>query len=190
MEDTPHTMNTMQIQLQLQLIKETSIIYTKQCTHISPRPSLHSTSLHLCTIHILTIFYFPTPHFTSLHFTSLHFASLITFLTLFLKLLGLHERVPKASAGSWNDAHCQDKNVKTFRSMSPSWNLLNNATCRNCGQEQEPSSYHIFCQYPGLDEHRMKNFGFALMEPIDISRALIKHVMALAWGKSFSEGPQ
>jgi hypothetical protein len=49
--------------------------------------------------------------FTSIHFTSLHFTSLrwspfnfplfVTFLTLFLKLLGLHERVPKTSAGSW-----------------------------------------------------------------------------------------
>jgi hypothetical protein len=32
-------------------------------------------------------------HLTSLHFTTLHFTSLITFLILFLKLLGLQERV-------------------------------------------------------------------------------------------------
>jgi hypothetical protein len=31
----------------------------------------------------------------------LHFALFITFLTLFLKLLDLEERDPKASAGSW-----------------------------------------------------------------------------------------
>jgi hypothetical protein len=46
-------------------------------------------------------------HCTSLHFTAffispfLRFASFVTFLTIFLKLLGLQERVPKASAGSW-----------------------------------------------------------------------------------------
>jgi hypothetical protein len=31
----------------------------------------------------------------------LHFTSFITFLTLFLNLLLLHEAVPKASVGSW-----------------------------------------------------------------------------------------
>jgi hypothetical protein len=31
----------------------------------------------------------------------LHFTLFITFLTLFLKLLDLEERAPKASAGSW-----------------------------------------------------------------------------------------
>jgi hypothetical protein len=31
----------------------------------------------------------------------LHFTLFITFLALFLKLLDLEERVPKASAGSW-----------------------------------------------------------------------------------------
>jgi hypothetical protein len=30
-----------------------------------------------------------------------HLALFITFLTLFLKLLGLQERVPKASSGNW-----------------------------------------------------------------------------------------
>jgi hypothetical protein len=35
----------------------------------------------------------PTPH--------LHFTSFVTFLSIFLKLLGLEETVPKASAGSW-----------------------------------------------------------------------------------------
>jgi hypothetical protein len=56
-------------------------------------------------------------HFTSFYFTSLpitaifffflwfspqiHLALFIAYLTLFLKLLGLQERVPKASAGSW-----------------------------------------------------------------------------------------
>jgi hypothetical protein len=46
------------------------------CTHISPWPSLHSTSLHLRTLHILTTVYFPSLNFTSLHFTSLHSTSL------------------------------------------------------------------------------------------------------------------
>jgi hypothetical protein len=52
---------------------------------------------------------FIQPQFTSLHFTAfsmispppLHFALFITFLTPFLKLLGLQERVSKTSAGSW-----------------------------------------------------------------------------------------
>jgi hypothetical protein len=56
MKYTLETMNTMQIQLQLQLIEKYAyctlnrkirILYTKECTHISPRPSLHSTSLRL-----------------------------------------------------------------------------------------------------------------------------------------------
>jgi hypothetical protein len=38
------------------------------CTHISPWPSLHSTSLHLRTLHILTTIYFTSLHFTSLRF--------------------------------------------------------------------------------------------------------------------------
>jgi hypothetical protein len=57
------------------------------------RPSFHSTTI-----------YFPTPtslHFALLRFTSLHFALFITFLTLFLKLLGLQEKAPKTSSGSW-----------------------------------------------------------------------------------------
>jgi hypothetical protein len=60
---------------------------------------------------------FPSLHFTSLHFIAflmipphLHFALFITFLTLFLKLLDLEERDPKASAGSWLNA----KNGKVF----------------------------------------------------------------------------
>jgi hypothetical protein len=49
-------------------------------------------------------------HFPSLHFTSVHFgwfpphflfALFITFLILFLKLLGFRETVPRATAGSW-----------------------------------------------------------------------------------------
>jgi hypothetical protein len=48
-----------------------------------------------------------SPQFISLHFIfgwfyqHLHFALFITFLTLFLNLLDLEERVPKASADSW-----------------------------------------------------------------------------------------
>jgi hypothetical protein len=62
-------------------------------------------SFHFTTLHILA-----TVHFTSLHFTSLHFwmifttpslRLMITFLTRFLKLLDLQERVPKASANRW-----------------------------------------------------------------------------------------
>jgi hypothetical protein len=46
--------------------------------HISPWPSVHSTSLQLRTPHILTTIYFTSLHFTSLPFpfTSLHFTSL------------------------------------------------------------------------------------------------------------------
>jgi hypothetical protein len=73
----------------------------------------HSTSIHLCNPHFLTRI---LPHFTSLHFTSLHFTSLhcmlvipstnslciiYHFLTLFLKLLDLQERVPEACEGRW-----------------------------------------------------------------------------------------
>jgi hypothetical protein len=65
----------------------------------------------LSTLHTLTTVYFPSLHFTSLHFIAfqmilphLHFFLFITFLTLFLKLLDLEERDPKASAGHDNDA--------------------------------------------------------------------------------------
>jgi hypothetical protein len=51
-----------------------------------PFSSLHVTSLQC-------IFLFFPPH--------LHFALFIIFLTFFLKLLDLQERVPKASAGTW-----------------------------------------------------------------------------------------
>jgi hypothetical protein len=67
------------------------------CTHILPWPSIHSTSLHLRTLHF-------TPLYCSfgLFPSYLHlFAIFITFLTFFPKLLGLQERGPKASAGSW-----------------------------------------------------------------------------------------
>jgi hypothetical protein len=61
------------------------------CTLISQLSSLHSTSWHLCNSHFLTRIYFPLCHFTSLHFLfppHLHFTSVVTFLTLFQKLLG------------------------------------------------------------------------------------------------------
>jgi hypothetical protein len=73
-------------------------------------PSFHFTTLTHPSHPHHNLLHFTTLHFTSLHFTSLHFwtilphlhfALFITFLTLFLKLLGLQERVPKASAGSW-----------------------------------------------------------------------------------------
>jgi hypothetical protein len=48
-------------------------------------PSLHSTTIY----------------FTSFRWSPLNFALFITFLILFLKLLGLQERVPKTYAGSW-----------------------------------------------------------------------------------------
>jgi len=94
------------------------------------RPSLHFTTFHPTTLHFtcsnlnftqlhfttlsfgLTPFRFPTAsfHFTSLHFTFKRFATLyssrctpfiIAFLTLYLKILGLQEKVPNSSAGSW-----------------------------------------------------------------------------------------
>jgi hypothetical protein len=47
--------------------------------------------------------FFPSFNHNSLDFDDppLNFALFITFLTLFLKLLGLQERFPKTSAGSW-----------------------------------------------------------------------------------------
>jgi hypothetical protein len=60
------------------------------------------TTLHFTSFHIHSL------HFASLHFTfsewflpQLHLTLFITFLALFLKLLGLQETVPKASAGNW-----------------------------------------------------------------------------------------
>jgi hypothetical protein len=100
------------------------------CTCTSPWISIHSTSLPLHSLHFHTQIYFSSADFISLYFTSrnitaLHFTSLhillfatrrnipedtiphihltrcTTFLTFFLKVLGLQERVPKASAGNW-----------------------------------------------------------------------------------------
>jgi hypothetical protein len=87
---------------------------------------LHSTSLHLPTLHFhLTVSYFTSlsfrlvllllnflpPHYTSLHFTFIRFSPhvyylhftpfIIAFLILFLKVLGLHGKVPNTSAASW-----------------------------------------------------------------------------------------
>jgi hypothetical protein len=81
-------------------------IVTNCYTGISPVSSLHSTSLLLRNPHFLTTIYLPFPNFTSLHFLMIppnfHFTRFVTVLTLFLKLLGLQKRVPKAaSARSW-----------------------------------------------------------------------------------------
>lgn len=56
--------------------------------------------------------------------------------------------------------------------------LLDNATCRKCGQKEE-SSYHILCQCPALAGHTMKIFSSAVAEATDISRAPFKQVLAL-----------
>jgi hypothetical protein len=67
------------------------------CTDISQWPSLHSTSLHLCNPHFLTRIY---SLFTSLHFIfwwfppHLHFTSYISFITIFIKLLGFSGEGP------------------------------------------------------------------------------------------------
>jgi hypothetical protein len=58
--------------------------------NLLPFTSFHITSLHFTSL-----------HFTSLRWSPLNFALFITFLILFLKLLGLKERVPKTSACSW-----------------------------------------------------------------------------------------
>jgi hypothetical protein len=56
--------------------------------------------------------------------------------------------------------------------------LLDNTICRKYGQKEE-SSYHILCHCPALARHRMKIFSSAVAEPTVISRASIKHVLAL-----------
>jgi hypothetical protein len=73
--------------------------------HDLPFIPLHYTYVTFTSSPQFTSLHFTSLHFTSLHFwwflPHLHFALFIIFLTLFLKLLGLQERVPKASAGSW-----------------------------------------------------------------------------------------
>jgi len=85
-------------------------------THIPPKifTSLHFTSLHFTS---LPIFHFPpllgvlssrlkSLHFPSLHSTSIHFtlhrctSRIITFLTLYLKICDMQEKVASVSAGS------------------------------------------------------------------------------------------
>jgi len=53
------------------------------------------TTLHLISLHCT--FRWFLPHFYSFHFTPF----IIAFLTLFLKILCLHGKVPNVSAGSW-----------------------------------------------------------------------------------------
>jgi len=60
-----------------------------------PTTPFHLTSLHLTSLHC-TFGWF-SPHFYSFHFTPF----IIAFLTLFLKILRLQGKVPKASTGSW-----------------------------------------------------------------------------------------
>jgi hypothetical protein len=55
--------------------------------------SLHFSSLPFTSLHLIVFLDDFPPH--------LHFALFIAFLALFRKLLGLQERVRKASAGSW-----------------------------------------------------------------------------------------
>jgi hypothetical protein len=55
--------------------------------------------------------------------------------------------------------------------------LSDNAICRKYGQEKE-SAYHILCQCPSLAVHRKS--GSAWLEPVDVSRAAITKVLALA----------
>jgi hypothetical protein len=57
--------------------------------------SLHFTSHHYTSFHCT--FRWFSPHFYSFHFTPF----IIAFLTLFLKILGLQEKVPNISAGGW-----------------------------------------------------------------------------------------
>jgi hypothetical protein len=54
-----------------------------------------------------------------------------------------------------------------------------NAICRKYGQEEE-SSYHTLCQVQRWLGNRMKIFGSAWVEPIDISRASIRKGLAVA----------
>jgi hypothetical protein len=63
------------------------MIYISSISYRSISP--HITSFH-CTLRWFS------PHFYSFHFTFI-----IAFLTLFLKILGLQQKVPNASAGSW-----------------------------------------------------------------------------------------
>jgi len=136
-QNQEHILHTIKTQKHLEPKVDESVLkttrYTKQwvnhtiqysITHISPRPTPHSTSLPLYTLHIPPCLNsLPSPHlaiftplqipFTSLHLShsipcfwkysifsilqpSLHF----TFLTFFLKVLSLKGKFPKAFIGS------------------------------------------------------------------------------------------
>jgi hypothetical protein len=58
-------------------------------------------------------------------------------------------------------------------------NLLDNITCRKCGQEKE-FSYQILCQCTPLAGHRTKIFSSAWLGLLYIKRASVKQVQALA----------
>jgi hypothetical protein len=94
-----HVLNTIKTQKRVEPKVDDSVFkkttrYTKQSvnhtiqypnSHISPRPTPHSTSLPLYTLHIPPrLNSFPSPHLADLHpnsipFTSFHFDPLITF---------------------------------------------------------------------------------------------------------------
>jgi hypothetical protein len=57
--------------------------------------------------------------------------------------------------------------------------LLDNTMCRKC-EQMEKSSYCVLCECPALTGHGINIFGSAYLGPIDIGRASIKQVLALA----------
>jgi hypothetical protein len=80
------------------------------CTDAVIFTSLHFTSLHIHSLHFT---------FSEWFLPQLHLALFITFLNLFLKLLDLQERVPKASAGNWYILH-----VSVFILLQSSNNMI------------------------------------------------------------------
>jgi hypothetical protein len=66
--------------------------------------------------------------------------------------------------------------------------LSESTKCRKCGQEAE-SSYHILCQCPVLAGHNLEIFGSASLELVDIRRASIRLVLALAVQSRLFKGP-
>jgi hypothetical protein len=85
------------------------------------------------------------------HFYTLHITSLITFLTLFLKILGLQGKVPTASAGSWFQSWMFLFPPPRFMVAQPAYRSL------ECGFENEVNWGLISCgdrdfsqaSYPG-----------------------------------------
>jgi hypothetical protein len=130
--------------------------------------SLHFTSLHFSSLHLTSL------HWLFDDFPPLNFALFITFLTLFLKLLGLQERVPKTSAGSWFQSWMvlQDTVIQE--------DICQNGICERSLEKAERAT-HILCECEALAYLIFHHLGHYFMEAENYNDAHISRILHFLW---------